>query len=91
MVYAGKETLPSISIASKVVMDLMEQHLDIGRTSYVDKWYSSLTLARKLLERGTFLVVKQNDNGVKMEISMSCTCSKFKTLTLHGKCDAKER
>ena len=39
-----------------IVMKLMEQLLDKGRTLYVDNYYTSVALAQKLLERNTHLV-----------------------------------
>ncbi|KAF2886153.1 hypothetical protein ILUMI_20020, partial [Ignelater luminosus] len=49
--YAGKEVVTGIYISSKVVMELMELYLDFGRCLYSNNWYTSVTLAEKLLER----------------------------------------
>lgn len=49
-VYAKKETQPDTNVPSKVVLEFMETYLAFRRTLFADNWYSSITLAEKLLE-----------------------------------------
>lgn len=56
-IYCGKEANPEKeSISEKVVMELLQPYLNCGRTLYVDNWYSSVTLAQKLLDSNTYIV-----------------------------------
>ncbi|XP_050502212.1 piggyBac transposable element-derived protein 4-like [Diabrotica virgifera virgifera] len=56
-VYGGKEMQPSEkSLASRVVMELMQPLLDTGRSLYTDNFYTSVDLAHDLNNRKTHLV-----------------------------------
>lgn len=57
-VYYGKSnpTNQSLSCTEQVVFDLMGTLLDSGRTLYVDNYYTSVHLAKLLLQRKTHLV-----------------------------------
>ena len=56
-VYKGKEQKSvKKSASSDIVMELMENYLDCGRTLICDNWYTSVDLAEKLLQRDTHLL-----------------------------------
>ncbi|KAL4112121.1 hypothetical protein QTP88_015969 [Uroleucon formosanum] len=55
-IYAGKEADKVQSVSTKVVLEMAEDYLDMGRTMYTDNWYSSYRLAIELLNRKTHLV-----------------------------------
>ncbi|CAH1996558.1 unnamed protein product [Acanthoscelides obtectus] len=56
-VYSGKEDNPtSQSVASRVVLELMEPLLDCGRLLCTDNFYTSVSLAHELLDRKTHLI-----------------------------------
>ncbi|XP_050528048.1 piggyBac transposable element-derived protein 4-like [Daktulosphaira vitifoliae] len=55
-IYAGKEAMAGQRVSTKVVMEMAEDYLDLGRTMYTDNWYSSYDLASELLNRSTNLV-----------------------------------
>lgn len=55
-VYAGKsDVLANQGHAEKVVMELMDDKLQVGRTLYVDNFYTSVKLADLLLQNKTYL------------------------------------
>lgn len=54
-IYCGKDTHP-LGASANVVLQLTDQLLDKGRTTYTDNFYTSVTLAHKLLEHKTHLV-----------------------------------
>lgn len=58
IVYSGKETdmeiKPELGVSGSVVTALMENYLNSNRTLYVDNWYSSPTLFKHLMEKGTY-------------------------------------
>lgn len=58
MIYSGKGFLvdKNYSVSSRVVMELVDDYLDFGRTLCVDNWYSSISLAHQLIERITHIV-----------------------------------
>jgi len=59
-VYSGKDTNRSnsnISCAGKVVLSLMENYLNEGRTLIVDNFYTGLHIAHILLDNNTHIVV----------------------------------
>jgi len=52
LVYCGKSDVVSgMSVTESVVMKLMESRLDLGHELYIDNYYTSVPLAKKLLER----------------------------------------
>lgn len=55
-VYAGKETTSVGSVASNIMMELVEPFLNFGRTLILDNWYTSVELAEKLGEHNTYLI-----------------------------------
>lgn len=55
-VYCGKSSQTNVGLPSKVVLDLMDNLLDKGRTLCADNYYTSVTLANELLKRKTHLI-----------------------------------
>lgn len=55
-IYAGKEAVVGQRLSTRIVTEMAEEYLDIGRTMYTDNWYSSYDLATELLKRSTHLV-----------------------------------
>lgn len=55
-VYCGKSKDANTMVPSKVVMDMMENLLDKGRTLCTDNYYTSVSLACSLLQRKTHLI-----------------------------------
>jgi len=61
-IYCGKSKNANNSVATRVVLDLMENLLDKGRTLCTDNFYTSVSLALELLKRETHLIgtLRQN-------------------------------
>lgn len=55
-IYGGKEQPTKKSLASRVVMELMQPLLNTGRTLYTDNFYTSVPLAHELNMNKTHLV-----------------------------------
>lgn len=55
-IYCGKEYDGQQSVPSKVVINLMNNLLDSGRTLCTDNYYTSVSLAHELLNRKTHLI-----------------------------------
>lgn len=55
-VYGGKEQPSEKSLASRVVMELMQPLLNTGRTLFTDNFYTSVELAHELNRNNTHLV-----------------------------------
>lgn len=55
-IYAGKESVVGQRVSTKIVTEMADEYLDMGRTMYTDNWYSSYDLATELLKRSTHLV-----------------------------------
>lgn len=55
-VYCGKSKDLNVSVPSKIVMELMGNLLDKGRTLCTDNYYTSVSLAVSLLRRNTHLI-----------------------------------
>ncbi|CAI6377535.1 unnamed protein product [Macrosiphum euphorbiae] len=55
-IYAGKESVVGQRVSTRIVTEMAEEYLDMGRTMYTDNWYSSYDLATELLKRSTHLV-----------------------------------
>jgi len=70
-VYAGKEERCETDLATSVVLTLMDQYLDAGRTLVTDNFYTSTHLACKLLDRKTHLVgtVRSNRKGLPPSVT----------------------
>ncbi|XP_050300132.1 piggyBac transposable element-derived protein 4-like [Anthonomus grandis grandis] len=69
-VYTGREKSSEFVVSEKVVMELMEGLLDRGRTLYTDNWYTSVSLAKRLIDRKTHLVgtIRANRKGNPQEV-----------------------
>lgn len=69
--YSGKERDPNCTVPTKIVMELSEKLLDNGRTAITDNYYTSLELARKLLDRQTHLLgtLRSNRKGNPTEVT----------------------
>lgn len=52
-IYAGQEALPGVGVSTKIVMELAQDYLDMGRTIFTDNWYTSVSLTNELLSRST--------------------------------------
>lgn len=55
-IYGGKEQPTSKSLASKVVLELMQPLLNTGRTLFTDNFYTSVELAHELNQNKTHLI-----------------------------------
>lgn len=55
ILYSGKNTaeISNYGLSTQIVLDLSEKYLDDGRLLYADNFYSSVTLAKLLLQRKT--------------------------------------
>ena len=58
LLYTGKEMTEKLAgdykcVATKIVMDLMQDLLDIGHTLFIDNWHSSFELSKLLLSHST--------------------------------------
>ena len=58
LLYTGKEMTEKLAgdykyVATKIVMDLMHDLLDIGHTLFIDNWYWSFELSKLLLSHST--------------------------------------
>ena len=58
LLYKGKEMTEKLAgdykyVATKIVMDLMHDLLDISHTLFIDNWYSSFELSKLLLSHST--------------------------------------
>lgn len=69
-IYCGADKTEGMSVATKVVFELMADCLDKGATLYTDNWYTSIELAEKLLDRNTHLVgtLRKNRKGIPKEV-----------------------
>ena len=69
-IYAGKEPFHDGPVADSVVLELMKGLLDKGRQLCTDNWYSSVGLAKKLLQRSTNLIgtLRKNRKGTPTEV-----------------------
>uniref|UniRef100_A0A914WRT8 PiggyBac transposable element-derived protein domain-containing protein n=1 Tax=Plectus sambesii TaxID=2011161 RepID=A0A914WRT8_9BILA len=66
-IYAGKQAQKRVgSVAEDVVMKLLDELLDSGRTLYTDNWYTGVPLAKMLLSKETDLVgtIRRNRRGL---------------------------
>lgn len=43
-IYAGQESVSGMGLSTKMVMELSEEYLDMGRI-FTDNWYTSISLA----------------------------------------------
>lgn len=65
-IYCGADKIDGMSVATKVVLELLGGSLDKGVTLYTDNWYTSIELAKKLKNRRTHLVgtLRRNRKGL---------------------------
>ncbi|XGW19881.1 hypothetical protein V3C99_003598 [Haemonchus contortus] len=70
MVYAGKLPNRTCPVAEHVVMQLMQPYLQSGRILTGDNFYSSIPLARKLLEHDVYYLgtIRKNRIGIPAEV-----------------------
>nr|XP_034839973.1 piggyBac transposable element-derived protein 4-like [Maniola hyperantus] len=70
IVYEGKKTTPGQNLSKDVVMNLSEKYLDAGRSIVTDNFYTSVDLAKSLLNRSTHLLgtVRKNRRGLPKDI-----------------------
>ncbi|KAJ1360664.1 hypothetical protein KIN20_038418 [Parelaphostrongylus tenuis] len=70
LAYADKNHNRAGHLAERVVMTLMDDLLDEGRHLYIDKWFTSVSLAESLLRRNTYLtgMCKKNRIGLPKDI-----------------------
>jgi len=90
IIYSGKNTTSisnDITCASKVVLQLMTDYLNKGRTLIIDNYYTSLNLAHILLSKETHMIgtVRKNSKGFTKDIMNS----KLKKGEVKGKEDGK--
>jgi len=69
-IYEGKMDTQSKGLGETVVPNLCEDYLDHGRTIVTDNFYTSVSLAERLLERETHLVgtMRKNRKGIPLEV-----------------------
>nr|CAI5837030.1 unnamed protein product [Callosobruchus analis] len=67
-VYCSKDTQNGGNASSNVVMSLLDGLVDQGRTLYTDNYYTSVSLAHKLIDRKTHLV-----GTVRANRKLNCT------------------
>ncbi|KAE9546865.1 hypothetical protein FO519_009923 [Halicephalobus sp. NKZ332] len=65
-VYAGKEACQNTSVSEKVVLELADKYLDVGRDIYTDNYYTGIPLGEKLIARKTNLIgtCRRNRKGL---------------------------
>jgi len=71
IIYSGKQEERQTDLAGTVVMKLMHKYVDAGRTLCTDNFYTSVTLAAKLLEQQTHLVgtLRSNRRGLPKSVT----------------------
>lgn len=69
-IYCGADKIDGMSVATKVVLELLGESLDKGATLYTDNWYTSMELSKKLKNRRTHLVgtLRKNRKGIPKEV-----------------------
>lgn len=55
-IYSGKQATRAQNVSSDIVHELISPYMNIGRTLFVDNWYTYVQLADSLLEKKTHLV-----------------------------------
>lgn len=70
IVYEGKITNRLSNVATDVVMKLCQPYLGVGRSVVTDKFYTSVELAKKLLEKNTHLIgtLRKNRKGLPKKV-----------------------
>ncbi|CAH1983590.1 unnamed protein product [Acanthoscelides obtectus] len=69
-IYAGKNLDQGHNTPTSVVMSLFEPILDSGRTLATDNWYTSVDLAKILMDRQTYLIgtLRKNRRGLPKDL-----------------------
>nr|CAI5852794.1 unnamed protein product [Callosobruchus analis] len=64
-IYCGQDKVDGMSVATKVVLELLETSLDKGLTLYTDNWYNKYGVSNKIESQETHLVgtVRKNRKG----------------------------
>jgi len=65
-IYAGKTETEGKGLGCRVVLDLCDRYLNIGRTIITDNFYTSIVLANELLVKDTNLIGTLRSNRVKL-------------------------
>ncbi|XP_054282844.1 piggyBac transposable element-derived protein 4-like [Macrosteles quadrilineatus] len=65
-IYTGDDKAPNIPASEAVVMQLADSVLDLGHILYIDNWYSSPGLCKRVLERKTHVVGTVNLERINM-------------------------
>ncbi|CAH1989787.1 unnamed protein product [Acanthoscelides obtectus] len=66
----GKNLDQGHTIPTSIVMSLFEPILDSGRTLVTDNWYTSIDLAKRLMDRQTYLIgtLRKNRRGLPKDL-----------------------
>lgn len=77
-IYAGKNLDITKTTPTGVVMELCKPILRVGRTVCTDNWYTSVNLAKKLLDQQTHLVgtMRKNKKHVPKDITQATKMKK---------------
>lgn len=65
-IYAGKNQTDGKGLGCKVVLDLSNKYLNVGRTFITDNFYTLIVLANELLANNSHLVGTLRSNRVKL-------------------------
>lgn len=65
-IYAGKTQIQGKGLGCRVVLDLCDRYLNVGRTIITDNFYTSIVLANELLAKNTNLIGTLRSNRVKL-------------------------
>lgn len=70
-IYAGKNIDTINTTPTNVVMNMCEDYFNRGHTLHTDNWYTSVDLARKLLDKQTHLVgtLRKNRRGLPKKVT----------------------
>ncbi|CAH1980597.1 unnamed protein product [Acanthoscelides obtectus] len=82
-IYAGKNLDQGHTTPTSVVMSLFEPILDSGRTLVTDNWYTSVDLAKRLMDRQTYLMgtLRKNRRGLqKDQVNKKLKCGEIAAL-----------
>ncbi|CAH2002648.1 unnamed protein product [Acanthoscelides obtectus] len=82
-IYAGKNLDQGHTTPTSVVMTLFEPILDSGRTLVTDNWYTSVDLAKRLMDRQTYLIgtLRKNRRGLPKDlVNKKLKCGEIEAL-----------
>ncbi|KAK9728105.1 Transposase IS4 [Popillia japonica] len=74
LLYPGKNFQDtSQELGEKIVMELCDKYLDVGRKVITDNYYTGVLLAIQLLDRGTHLLgtLRKNRKGLPVEVTIA--------------------